>query len=121
MVLGGGPIGIEMAGEVKEVFPEKNVKLVTSNELMAEPTVTYPAKLKTRLAAKLKSVGVDVFTGVGRVDIDWSAVNECGFITGNKVWYRSPRAVVVLRCSVYSVSVLGAHTCVSIRRRGSVS
>ncbi|CAM9743989.1 unnamed protein product, partial [Ectocarpus sp. 12 AP-2014] len=49
LVIGGGPIGIEMAGEIMEEMPGKSVTLVTSKELMPSPTVAFPAKFRTRL------------------------------------------------------------------------
>ncbi|CAN0140021.1 unnamed protein product, partial [Ectocarpus fasciculatus] len=56
LVLGGGPIGIEMAGEIMEEMPGKSVTLVTSKELMPSPNVAFPDKFRTRLRNKLEAV-----------------------------------------------------------------
>lgn len=56
LVIGGGPIGIEMAGEIMEEMPGKTVTLVTSKELMPSPTVAFPDKFRTRLRKKLEAV-----------------------------------------------------------------
>ena len=56
LVIGGGPIGIEMAGEIMEEMPGKTVTLVTSKELMAAPNVTFPDKFRNRLRKKLEQV-----------------------------------------------------------------
>lgn len=85
LVVGGGPIGIEMCGEINEVFPEKSVTLVTSRELMPSPDVEFPAKFRTRLATKLQSIGVAVNTDGGRVSFNPDDVDACGFIVGKKV------------------------------------
>lgn len=86
LVVGGGPIGIEMAGEIKEAFPDKKITLVTSQELMHSPDVPFPDRFRERLRAKLESLEVTVHTGVGRVSLDPSDINECGFIPGKKVY-----------------------------------
>lgn len=56
LIVGGGPIGIEMAGEIMEEMPGKAVTLVTSNELMPSPTVALPDKFRNRLRKKLEQV-----------------------------------------------------------------
>ncbi len=56
LVIGGGPIGIEMAGEIMEEMPGKKVTLVTSKELMPSPDVAYPERFRTRLKKKLEKV-----------------------------------------------------------------
>lgn len=60
LVIGGGPVGIEMAGEIVEEMPGKNVTLVTAKELMPSPSVAFPDKFRTRLRKKLEEVGACV-------------------------------------------------------------
>ena len=54
LIVGGGPIGIEMAGEIMEEMPGKAVTLVTSEELMPSATVAFPDKFRDRLRKKLE-------------------------------------------------------------------
>ena len=56
LIIGGGPVGIEMAGEIVEELPGKNVTLVTSKELMPSPAVVFPDKFRERLRKKLEEV-----------------------------------------------------------------
>lgn len=56
LVIGGGPVGVEMAGEIMEEMPGKNVTLVTAKELMPSSTVAFPDKFRTRLRQKLEEV-----------------------------------------------------------------
>lgn len=85
LVVGGGALGIELVGEIKEHFPKKDVTLVTSKELMDSPHIKYPVKLRTKLKEKLRGLGIFVHTGVGRVTVDVNAINECGHIVRKKV------------------------------------
>ena len=62
LVIGGGPVGIEMAGEIMEEMPAKIVTLVTSKEPMAAPNVTFPDKFRNRLRKKLEQVKTNVKT-----------------------------------------------------------
>eukprot|EP00752_Nemacystus_decipiens_P010539 g9385.t1 len=86
LVIGGGPIGIEMAGEIMEEMPGKTVTLVTSKELMPSPNVAFPDKFRARLKAKLEKVGVTVHTDVGRISVNKEDIDECGFIAGLKTY-----------------------------------
>lgn len=56
LILGGGPIGIEIAGEIREEMPWKKVTLVTSKELHPSPTVEFSEKFRARLRKKLEEV-----------------------------------------------------------------
>lgn len=56
LIIGGGPVGIEMAGEIMEDMPGKSVTLVTSKELMPSPDVEFSEKFRTRLRNKLEKV-----------------------------------------------------------------
>lgn len=98
--MGGGPIGIETAGEIKEEFPQKNVTVVTSKELMPSPHVDLPEKLRTRLTEKLKKVGVLVYTEGGHVDYSKDDTDDCGFIVGKKTYTWTGGAMEADMCIV---------------------
>lgn len=86
LIVGGGPIGIEMAGEIMEEIPNKNVTLVTSRELSPSSQVNFPQKFRIKLRAKLESVGVTVHTDAGRVDYSAEDTTEGGLIVGRKTY-----------------------------------
>ncbi|CAN0341764.1 unnamed protein product [Ascophyllum nodosum] len=86
LIVGGGPIGIETAGEIREEMPEKKVTLVTSKELMPSITPVFPDKFRARLCAKLEAINVTVHTDAGPVNFDKDAVDECGFIVGKRTY-----------------------------------
>lgn len=61
VILGGGAVGIELSGELKHYYPNKNVTLVQNDELLLNGT--YPDKFRTRTTEKWKSLGVNVVLG----------------------------------------------------------
>ena len=60
LIIGAGAVGTELAGEIAHAHPEKTVTLVASDPALF-PGV--PSRLGASLAAKLKSMGVEVITG----------------------------------------------------------
>ncbi|MFG3342888.1 NAD(P)/FAD-dependent oxidoreductase [Glycomyces sp. NPDC048151] len=65
LIAGAGPVGLELAGEIKAVWPDKQITIVDpSEELMPG----YEAALRTELHAQLEKLGVDVRLGVSLDD-----------------------------------------------------
>jgi pyruvate/2-oxoglutarate dehydrogenase complex dihydrolipoamide dehydrogenase (E3) component len=62
LIVGGGPVGLEFAGEVKHIHPTKNVTLVEMQERLLPP---YRAPLGKSLEKQLKELGVDVRMNTG--------------------------------------------------------
>ncbi|KAJ3188138.1 Apoptosis-inducing factor 2 [Gaertneriomyces sp. JEL0708] len=61
LVIGGGPVGVEIAGEIATDYPTRKVTLVHSGAaLMPGPNSD---KFKARLLANLQRLGVDVVLG----------------------------------------------------------
>jgi len=58
LVIGGGAVGLEVAGEVATDFPEKQVTLVHSSQAVLE---NYPPRLGRIIIGKLKQLGVKVW------------------------------------------------------------
>ncbi|KAM3424640.1 hypothetical protein BST61_g6628 [Cercospora zeina] len=77
VVVGGGAVGIEMAAELKVVYPSLNVTLVQSRiELLsAEP---LPEDFKSTTLSLLRETGVDVILGRGRVTSTTPIPNDSG-------------------------------------------
>lgn len=61
LVIGGGPTGIEMAGEIRAQYPSKKITLVTRNKTLLDSRT--PAKLAAQLESKLRALDVDVILG----------------------------------------------------------
>ena len=57
LVIGGGAVGLEVAGEVATDFPEKQVTLVHSGKALLD---TYPPRLGSLVLSQLQQLGVKV-------------------------------------------------------------
>ena len=61
MVIGGGAVGIEMAGELKTFYPKKKIMLIDRNaELLSNQQVP---KLRGPIKEALQELGVELFLG----------------------------------------------------------
>ncbi|PLB52193.1 putative mercuric reductase [Aspergillus steynii IBT 23096] len=67
VVLGGGPAGIELAGDAKSRYPEKNVTLVHSRKALLNDH--FGPTLAKRALEELEKIGVSVKLGE-RVNVD---------------------------------------------------
>ncbi|KIM42121.1 hypothetical protein M413DRAFT_127435 [Hebeloma cylindrosporum] len=71
VIVGGGAVGIEISGEIKDVYPDKTVTIVQGNKYLL--TDIYPRSFRVSLERKLLLRGVniifdDVIQGQPRVD-----------------------------------------------------
>ncbi|KAJ7154055.1 FAD/NAD(P)-binding domain-containing protein [Mycena filopes] len=58
ILVGGGAVGIEIAGEIKDVWPEKKVTIVHGSAAVTNPT--YPKKFRSGLEKGLRARGIDL-------------------------------------------------------------
>ena len=65
-IVGAGPVGVELAGEIAHFMPDKAVTFVSADPKLLPD---FPAKLRTSLLAKLEAAGVDVILGHRAVDL----------------------------------------------------
>ncbi|KAG0270197.1 Apoptosis-inducing factor 2 [Linnemannia exigua] len=63
VVVGGGACGVELAGEIKNAFPDKKVTLIHSSQTLVDYPGYSPA-LKAGALTHLRELGVDVVLGV---------------------------------------------------------
>ena len=59
LIIGGGPVGVELAGEIAVDFPDKEVTLVHSQPTLLEPNV-YKEKIYRRTQEELEKLNVKV-------------------------------------------------------------
>ncbi|KAJ3042112.1 hypothetical protein HDV00_008194 [Rhizophlyctis rosea] len=82
VIIGGGLVGCELAGEIAVEYPDKKVTIIQAAKTLAPgPSST---KLKTKLQQGLKSRGVEVILNEGVMKLDTLFPNptEKGHITG---------------------------------------
>ncbi|EIN04058.1 FAD/NAD(P)-binding domain-containing protein [Punctularia strigosozonata HHB-11173 SS5] len=58
VLAGGGAVGIEFAGEIKDIWPHKKVTIVHGNSALLNDT--YPAKYRALLERQLLARGVEI-------------------------------------------------------------
>ena len=61
LLVGAGPVGIELAGEIKAVWPDKQVTLVDLADDVLGPR--FRPELKAELRRQLSDIGVELLLG----------------------------------------------------------
>ncbi|MEU4725321.1 FAD-dependent oxidoreductase [Nonomuraea dietziae] len=62
LILGAGPVGLELAGEIKEVWPHKQVTIVDPAEQLL---AAFPAEMREELHRQLDELGIHLRLGTG--------------------------------------------------------
>jgi NADH dehydrogenase FAD-containing subunit len=96
LVLGAGPAGLELAGEIKAAFPAKHVTLVDSaGDILAGP---FNPELRVELRRQLDALGIEVLLGSAlreppptapTVHAPIALATERGDAIAADVWYRA--------------------------------
>src|ERR1700734_1955103 len=61
LLVGAGPVGIELAGEIRHVWPDKSIVLLdAADDILAGP---YKPELKAELRRQLLEIGVELILG----------------------------------------------------------
>ncbi|UJR34420.1 hypothetical protein I4U23_021827 [Adineta vaga] len=86
LIIGGGPVGIEMAGEIATEFPQKDITLVHSGVTLLYPNVFNP-DMYTRLQTQLERLGVNILLN-DRIDLNASTYSkqQSSFIEGEQTF-----------------------------------
>nr|BFE84315.1 hypothetical protein GCM10020093_069160 [Planobispora longispora] len=62
LILGAGPVGLELAGEIKEVWPHKHVTVVDPAERLLP---AFPDEMRDELRRQLDELDIDLRLGAG--------------------------------------------------------
>ncbi len=62
LILGAGPVGLELAGEIKEVWPHKHVTIVDPAERLL---AAFPEEMRQELHRQLDGLGIHLRLGAG--------------------------------------------------------
>ncbi|CAL1715396.1 unnamed protein product [Somion occarium] len=79
VIVGGGPVGIETAGEIKDAYPDKKVTLVHSEKQLV--TDTYPDRWRQDIEWRVRKRGIDLILD-DRID-SFPAPGTIGVTTHN--------------------------------------
>jgi len=70
LIVGGGPVGVEMAGEIKAAHPDKDVTIVNSGtKLLSAAVAPLNDRLVTSIMRQLEALGVRVVLGARLAEI----------------------------------------------------
>ncbi|CAG8528760.1 2791_t:CDS:2 [Paraglomus occultum] len=58
LIIGGGPVGIELAAEIKTTYEDKKVTVVHPRELLLNDD--FPNKFRDQVTARLRALGVNI-------------------------------------------------------------
>jgi NADH dehydrogenase FAD-containing subunit len=79
LLLGAGPVGIELAGEIAHVWPEKSIVLLdVAGEILGGP---FKPELKAELRRQLTEIDVDMVLGSPLTNLPPTAPGELGAFT----------------------------------------
>jgi NADH dehydrogenase FAD-containing subunit len=96
LLLGAGPVGIELAGEIVAVWPDKHVTLLDAGpELLPGD---YRPELRAELGRQLYERGIEVVLGDPLAAEPPTEVGELGEFTARTLGGRELRADLWLRC-----------------------
>ncbi|KAF9778269.1 hypothetical protein BJ322DRAFT_1094226 [Thelephora terrestris] len=61
VIVGGGAVGVELSGEIRDEYPEKHITLVHGQDNLLNDT--YPAKYRNRVKAGVAARNIDLMLG----------------------------------------------------------
>lgn len=59
LIIGGGSVGVELAGEIKTAYPEKDVTIIHSGSTLVSAT-PFSSKFKNKLYNSTKALGINI-------------------------------------------------------------
>ncbi|NRQ37336.1 FAD-dependent oxidoreductase [Nonomuraea sp. NN258] len=95
LILGAGPVGLELAGEIKEVWPGKHVTIVDPADRLLAP---FPDELREELHRQLDELNVELRLGAGLTAPPATEAGQVGAFTvtttggdeiGADIWFRA--------------------------------
>jgi len=117
LIIGGGPVGVELAGEILSSFPQKQVTIVDMAPVVCAP---FPAATQRYIQQWLSSRGVELVLGAtiaGQFPNLEISESGCNLTDGRQI-----QADIVYRCTGFKPNsdIFKEHFSDHIDRRGSV-
>lgn len=104
LIAGAGPVGLELAGEIKAVWPRKHVTVVDPGERLMP---AFAPEMRDDLRRQLDALGVELRLGTALVREPSVAPGRAGAFTVPTVGSGELSADIWFRC--HGVSVSGGH------------
>ena len=112
LIVGGGPVGVELAGEIKAQYPDKTVKLVHGQSKLLNNS--HPPLIEAaleQLNAQLQAMGIEVTLGTRVADLPVPLHGD-GFIHGRRTYTLSNDTTVDADLAIVCVG--------SVKRDGNI-
>jgi NADH dehydrogenase FAD-containing subunit len=77
LILGAGPVGLELAGEIKEVWPEKHVVIVDQADQLVPG---FLPEMRDRLMQQLDALGIELRLGTSPATMPDVASGQAGHV-----------------------------------------
>jgi len=97
LLLGAGPAGLELAGEVKHVWPDKSVSVVDPAERLID-SIAFPGELRAELHRQLDDLAVELLLGTSLAEPPPSEAGDAKTFTTTTRSGRSITADIWFRC-----------------------
>ncbi|MFG3255663.1 NAD(P)/FAD-dependent oxidoreductase [Streptomyces sp. NPDC048172] len=95
LLLGAGPVGLELAGEIRAAWPGKEITLVDPGE---ELLPAFPEEFRAAVRAELDALGITVLLGTGLAELPPSSPGEAKTFTATTRDGRRVEADIWFRC-----------------------
>jgi len=83
VIVGGGAVGIELAGELRDEYPDKKITIVQGNDLLLNDT--YSNRFRKYVASQLRARKIDLILGEYVDQFPPSGSGELVFRSGTKL------------------------------------
>jgi NADH dehydrogenase FAD-containing subunit len=119
VLIGGGAVGVETAGELKTEFPDKKVTIVHGGSQLVNDT--YSVKYRKTLEKRCTKIGIELVLGETVEDIPASNGPEVKTKSGKTIpadlvlVTTGPRPNTALIASSLGASTLAANNCVKVK------
>jgi NADH dehydrogenase FAD-containing subunit len=95
LIIGGGPVGVELAGEIATDFPSKDITLVHSHSTLFRPN-TYKEQFYIRVQEQLEKLNVKIiFNDRIQVPNNWDN-QPVNYIEGRKTYTTEKNQISIL-------------------------
>lgn len=102
VIVGGGSVGIELAGEIRDEYPEKKITIVQGSDKLLNST--YPDRFRNYMASQLRARKIDLLLGEYANQFPASGSGELVFSSGKRI---NAGLVVVTSGPVPNTAMIG--------------
>jgi NADH dehydrogenase FAD-containing subunit len=115
LIIGGGTVGVELAGEIADKFPEKNIRLVHGTERLVDMLKPKASRMAEK---ELRKLGVEIIFNEILEQADTDRRSYISKTTGNS--YTADLVYVCIGVSI-DTNFMMAHYASSLNEKGAIN